>query len=132
MHQMKGGACFSRNANSTDSRLRVVFKGTFFVGRSGTLKLLLKFVACKAPPRSFCANASLATTSLIVSWCTESLGVQTVANGAVAPKTPFAGKLDFFDAGDADRPQPQIDPCTAVRSLLKNPVAGIPKKLFPH
>ncbi len=35
-------------------------------------------------------------TSLIVSWCTESLGcVQTVAKGARRTKTPFAGKLDL-------------------------------------
>src|SRR6266705_2482495 len=36
-------------------------------------------------------------TSLIVSWCTESLGcVQTIAKGARRPKSPFAGKLDLF------------------------------------
>lgn len=36
-------------------------------------------------------------TSLIVSWCTESLGcIQTVAKGARRTKTPFAGKLDLF------------------------------------
>src|SRR5436309_14594058 len=36
-------------------------------------------------------------TSLIVSWCTESLGcIQTVAKGARCAKTPFAGKLDLF------------------------------------
>jgi DNA repair protein RecO (recombination protein O) len=36
-------------------------------------------------------------TSLIVSWCTESLGcIQTVAKGARRSKSPFAGKLDLF------------------------------------
>ena len=36
-------------------------------------------------------------TSLIVSWCTESLGcIQTVAKGARRTKSPFAGKLDLF------------------------------------
>lgn len=36
-------------------------------------------------------------TSLIVSWCTESLGcIQTVAKGARRAKSPFAGKLDLF------------------------------------
>ena len=36
-------------------------------------------------------------TSLIVSWCTESLGcIQTVAKGARRVKSPFAGKLDLF------------------------------------
>jgi DNA repair protein RecO (recombination protein O) len=39
----------------------------------------------------------LSDTSLIVSWCTESLGcIQTVAKGARRPRTPFAGKLDLF------------------------------------
>lgn len=36
-------------------------------------------------------------TSLIVSWCTESLGcIQTVAKGARRAKSPFAGRLDLF------------------------------------
>lgn len=36
-------------------------------------------------------------TSLIVSWCTESLGcIQTMAKGARRTKSPFAGKLDLF------------------------------------
>jgi len=36
-------------------------------------------------------------TSLIVSWCTESLGcIQTAAKGARRAKSPFAGKLDLF------------------------------------
>ena len=36
-------------------------------------------------------------TSLIVSWCSESLGcIQTVAKGARRAKSPFAGKLDLF------------------------------------
>jgi DNA repair protein RecO (recombination protein O) len=39
----------------------------------------------------------LSDTSLIVSWCTESLGcIQTVAKGARRARTPFAGKLDLF------------------------------------
>jgi DNA repair protein RecO (recombination protein O) len=39
----------------------------------------------------------LSETSLIVSWCTESLGcIQTVAKGARRAKSPFAGKLDLF------------------------------------
>lgn len=39
----------------------------------------------------------LSDTSLIISWCTSSLGcVQTVAKGARGPKSPFAGKLDLF------------------------------------
>src|SRR3954452_25006070 len=36
-------------------------------------------------------------TSLIVSWCTESLGcIHTIAKGARRAKSPFAGKLDLF------------------------------------
>src|SRR5439155_6827780 len=40
-------------------------------------------------------------TSLIISWCTESLGcIQTVARGARRPKSSFAGKLDLFFEAD--------------------------------
>jgi DNA repair protein RecO (recombination protein O) len=36
-------------------------------------------------------------TSLIVSWCTESLGcIQTMARGARRSKSPFAGRVDLF------------------------------------
>jgi len=36
-------------------------------------------------------------TSLIVSWCTDSLGcIQTVAKGARRPRNAFAGRLDLF------------------------------------
>ena len=39
----------------------------------------------------------LSDTSLIISWCTESLGcLETVARGARRPKSVFAGKLDLF------------------------------------
>src|SRR5213082_1436233 len=39
----------------------------------------------------------LSDTSLIVSWCTDTLGViQTVARGARRPKSPFRGQLDLF------------------------------------
>src|SRR6266436_6135760 len=39
----------------------------------------------------------LSDTSLIISWCTESLGcVETVAKGARRPKSVFAGRLDLF------------------------------------
>src|SRR4030095_2613539 len=66
-------------------------------------------------------------TSLIVSWCTESLGcIQTIAKGARRPKSPFAGKLDLFFEGEisvvrsrrADlHPPPEV--------TLNNPFAGI-------
>jgi len=39
----------------------------------------------------------LSDTSLIISWCTDSLGViQTVARGARRPRSPFRGRLDLF------------------------------------
>jgi DNA repair protein RecO (recombination protein O) len=43
----------------------------------------------------------LSDTSLIVSWCTDSLGIiQTVARGARRPKSPFRGRLDLFFEAD--------------------------------
>jgi DNA repair protein RecO (recombination protein O) len=39
----------------------------------------------------------LSETSLIVSWCTDSLGcIQTVARGARRARSAFAGRLDLF------------------------------------
>ena len=39
----------------------------------------------------------LSDTSLIVSWCTDTLGIiQPVARGARRPKSPFRGLLDLF------------------------------------
>lgn len=39
----------------------------------------------------------LSDTSLIVSWCTESLGcLDTAVKGGRRPRSPFAGKLDLF------------------------------------
>lgn len=43
----------------------------------------------------------LTETSLIVHWFTQDAGlVKTVARGARRPKSPFAGKLDLFFAGE--------------------------------
>jgi len=59
-------------------------------------------------------------TSLIVSWCTESLGcVQTVAKGARRAKTPFAGKLSRKSTLH-----------TLTEVVLKNPFAGIRENYF--
>jgi len=68
-------------------------------------------------------------TSLIVSWCTESLGcIQTVAKGARRTKTPFAGKLDlFFEAEISIVPSRKSTLHTLTEVVLKNPVAGIRK-----
>ena len=66
-------------------------------------------------------------TSLIVSWCTESLGcIQTVAKGARRTKTPFAGKLDlFFETEISILPSRKSTLHTLTEVVLKNPFAGI-------
>jgi DNA repair protein RecO (recombination protein O) len=66
-------------------------------------------------------------TSLIVSWCTESLGcIQTIAKGARRTKTPFAGKLDlFFDAEISIVPSRRSTLHTLTEVVLRNPFAGI-------
>jgi DNA repair protein RecO (recombination protein O) len=66
-------------------------------------------------------------TSLIVSWCTESLGcVQTVARGARRQKSPFAGKLDlFFEAEISIVRSRKSDLHTLTEVVLTNPFPGI-------
>ncbi len=66
-------------------------------------------------------------TSLIVSWCTESLGcIQTVAKGARRAKTPFAGKLDlFFEAEISLVPSRKSTLHTLTEVVLRNPFSGI-------
>lgn len=66
-------------------------------------------------------------TSLIVSWCTESLGcIQTMAKGARRAKTPFAGKLDlFFEAEISMVRSRRSNLHTLTEVVLKNPFAGI-------
>jgi DNA repair protein RecO (recombination protein O) len=68
-------------------------------------------------------------TSLIVSWCTESLGcVQTVAKGARRAKSPFAGKLDlFFEAEISIVPSRRSTLHTLTEVVVKNPFVGIRK-----
>ena len=68
-------------------------------------------------------------TSLIVSWCTESLGcIQTVAKGARRAKTPFAGKLDlFFETEISVAPSRKSTLHTLTEVVVKNPFAGIRK-----
>jgi DNA repair protein RecO (recombination protein O) len=69
----------------------------------------------------------LSDTSLIVSWCTESLGqLETVARGARRPKSPFAGKLDlFFEAEIQIRRSRRSHLHTLTEVALRNPYAGI-------
>ncbi len=69
----------------------------------------------------------LSDTSLIVSWCTESLGcIQTVAKGARRAKSPFAGKLDlFFETEISIVRSRKSDLHTLTEVVLKNPFPGI-------
>ncbi len=69
----------------------------------------------------------LSDTSLIVSWCTKSLGcIQTVAKGARRPKSAFAGKLDlFFETEIQVVFSRKSDLHTLTEVVLRNPFAGI-------
>jgi DNA repair protein RecO (recombination protein O) len=69
----------------------------------------------------------LSDTSLIISWCTESLGcIQTVARGARRARSPFAGKLDlFFEAEIQIARSKKSDLHTLTEVALKNPFGGI-------
>jgi DNA repair protein RecO (recombination protein O) len=73
----------------------------------------------------------LSDTSLIISWCTESLGcIQTVARGARRAKSPFAGKLDlFFEAEIQIARSRKSDLHTLTEVALKDPFSGIRKNL---
>ena len=66
-------------------------------------------------------------TSLIISWCSESLGkVDTVAKGARRPKSPFAGKLDlFFEAEIQLTRSRRSNLHTLTEVALRNPYPGI-------
>jgi DNA repair protein RecO (recombination protein O) len=66
-------------------------------------------------------------TSLIISWCTDSLGcIQTVAKGARRAKSPFAGKLDlFFEAEIQIARSRKSSLHTLTEVVLRNPFAGI-------
>jgi DNA repair protein RecO (recombination protein O) len=69
----------------------------------------------------------LSDTSLIVSWCTESLGcIQTAAKGARRAKSPFAGKLDlFFEAEIQIARSRRSNLHTLTEVALRNPFGGI-------
>jgi DNA repair protein RecO (recombination protein O) len=69
----------------------------------------------------------LSDTSLIISWCTDSLGcIQTVARGARRAKSPFAGKLDlFFEAEIQIARSRKSDLHTLTEVALKDPFGGI-------
>jgi DNA repair protein RecO (recombination protein O) len=69
----------------------------------------------------------LSDTSLIILWCTESLGcVETVAKGARRPKSVFAGKLDlFFEAEIQIKRSRRSQLHTLTEAVLRNPFGGI-------
>ncbi len=69
----------------------------------------------------------LSDTSLIVSWCTESLGcIQTVAKGARRPKSPFSGKLDLFYEAEIQIARSKRSTLHTLREVaLRNPFPGI-------
>ena len=66
-------------------------------------------------------------TSLIVSWCTESLGcIQTLAKGARRVKSPFAGKLDlFFETEIQIAPARRSNLHTLTEVTLRETFSGI-------
>ncbi len=69
----------------------------------------------------------LSDTSLIISWCTESLGnLETVAKGARRPKSVFAGKLDlFFEVEIQFKRSRKSNLHTLTEAVLRNPFGGI-------
>ena len=73
----------------------------------------------------------LSDTSLIVSWCTESLGcIQTAAKGARRAKSPFAGKLDlFFEAEIQVARSRKSSLHTLTEVALRNRFSGIRENL---
>jgi DNA repair protein RecO (recombination protein O) len=66
-------------------------------------------------------------TSLILSWCTDSLGcIQTMAKGARRPKSGFAGKLDLFYEAEIQIARSRKSSLhTLTEVVLRNPFAGI-------
>jgi DNA repair protein RecO (recombination protein O) len=68
-------------------------------------------------------------SSLIVSWCTDSLGyIQTMAKGARRSRSGFAGKLDlFFEAEIQIARSRKSSLHTLTEVVLRNPFAGIRK-----
>ncbi|HMJ07143.1 MAG TPA: DNA repair protein RecO [Chthoniobacterales bacterium] len=75
----------------------------------------------------------LSDTSLIVSWCTSSLGcIQTVAKGARGAKSPFAGKLDLFYEAEIQIARSRRSNLHALREVaLTNVFAGI-RETYPR
>ena len=81
----------------------------------------------ESTPAILLRKRKLSDTSLIVSWCTESLGcVQTVAKGARSAKSPFAGKLDLFYEAEIQIARSKRSNLHTLREVaLTNPFGGI-------
>src|ERR1700737_576903 len=81
----------------------------------------------QSTPAILLRKRKFSDTSLIVSWCTESLGcIQTVAKGARRVKSPFTGKLDlFFEAEISIAPSRKSNLHTLTEVALLNPFPGI-------
>ena len=86
----------------------------------------------ESTPAILLRKRKFSDTSLIVSWCTESLGcIQTVAKGARRAKSPFAGRLDlFFEVEIQVARSRRSDLHTLTEVVLKNPFGGIRKNYF--
>jgi DNA repair protein RecO (recombination protein O) len=83
----------------------------------------------QSTPAILLRKRKFSDTSLIVSWCTESLGcIQTMARGARRAKSPFAGKLDlFFETEIQIARSRKSDLHTLTEVVLRNPFSGIRK-----
>ena len=81
----------------------------------------------ESTPAILLRKRKLSDTSLIVHWCTESLGcVQTVAKGARSAKSPFAGKLDLFYEAEIQIARSKRSNLHTLREVaLTNPFGGI-------
>jgi len=69
----------------------------------------------------------LSDTSLIVSWCTNSLGIiNTVARGARRPRSPFRGQLDLFCEAELSIAKSRNSNLHTLREVVvRNAFAGI-------
>jgi DNA repair protein RecO (recombination protein O) len=81
----------------------------------------------QSTPAILLRKRKFSDTSLIVSWCTASLGcIQTMAKGARRLKGPFAGKLDlFFEAEIQIAISRKSNLHTLTEVVLRNPFSGI-------
>jgi len=102
----------------------------------GISKSGLKFAHCKNRGNNCSVESTAALllrkrnysdTSLIISWCTESLGcIQTIAKGARRVKSSFAGRLDLFFETEIQIARSRRSTLhTLTEVIVKNPFAGI-------